>query len=140
MKIIAGTHVDHALTPGHLEFVLSRFADRRAFFLETIELPEELSSLPCTLHGPMMGHRAHHARRSVAHAGRSGPVAADDGCRLGLGDGRVAVVGGLDAKGEMVLYTAYGGPAAPREPWDRGLDEELRAESERFWSEHALSR
>jgi len=38
-----------------------------------------------------------------------------------------------------VLYTAYGGPVAPREPFDRSLDEEAKAESEKFWAEHALA-
>jgi hypothetical protein len=41
----------------------------------------------------------------------------------------------------MILYTAFGGPAAPREPGDPSLDgnEAGLAESKAFWAEHALS-
>jgi hypothetical protein len=52
----------------------------------------------------------------------------------------VTVIGGPDDKGSVILYTAFGGPSALREPWDPGLTEEERYESQRFWSEHALSR
>lgn len=38
-----------------------------------------------------------------------------------------------------ILYTAFGGPLAPREPGDPDLPAEERAESEAFWAEHALS-
>jgi hypothetical protein len=39
-----------------------------------------------------------------------------------------------------VLFTAYGGPAAPREPGDSSIAswEEL-TQSRRFWAQHALS-
>ena len=50
----------------------------------------------------------------------------------------VTVIGGLH-KGECILFTAYGGPAAPREPWDESLSAEERGASEAFWAEHALS-
>src|SRR4029077_18884023 len=36
-------------------YLLERFADRQAFFLETLELPEELGTVPCALWGPVMG-------------------------------------------------------------------------------------
>jgi hypothetical protein len=43
---------------------------------------------------------------------------------------------GLDG---VVLYTAYGGKCAPREPGDTSLNDEQRLESQAFWSEHALA-
>lgn len=48
------------------------------------------------------------------------------------------VVGPHDGM-QRVLYTVYGGPAAPREPSDPAISspEELQV-SQRFWSEHAL--
>lgn len=52
----------------------------------------------------------------------------------------MTVIGGPDDHGETILYTAYGGPSAPREPWDSTLNEEQRAQAQQFWSEHALSR
>lgn len=38
-----------------------------------------------------------------------------------------------------VLFTVFGGPMAPRELFDPTLPASERSESERFWSEHALS-
>jgi hypothetical protein len=38
-----------------------------------------------------------------------------------------------------ILYTAFGGPQAPREPFDPSLDDAGRACSVAFWAEHALS-
>ena len=49
------SHVDHSLTEDQLRYLLGRFADRQAFFLETIELPEELGTVPCGLWGPLVG-------------------------------------------------------------------------------------
>ena len=49
------SHVDHNLTEEQLRYLLDRFADRNAFFLETIKLPEQLGTVPCGLWGPIMG-------------------------------------------------------------------------------------
>ena len=39
-----------------------------------------------------------------------------------------------------MLFTAFGGPLAPREPGDPDMtDAKEIAESKKFWSEHALS-
>ena len=52
----------------------------------------------------------------------------------------MTVIGGPDGDDPCVLYTAFGGPAAPREPWDPSLDEAGWAASLAFWEAHALSR
>jgi len=63
------SHVDHNLTEDQLKYLLDRFADRNSFFLESIELPEQLGSVPCGLWGPIMGDPpvdeadVHHGRR-----------------------------------------------------------------------------
>ena len=44
----------------------------------------------------------------------------------------------LDEDGLWTIFTAFYGPKAPKEPWDKNLKEEERAESEAFWSCHAL--
>jgi hypothetical protein len=49
------SHVDHGLTEGQLRYLLDRFADQRAFFLKTIELPEDLGTVSCGLFGPLVG-------------------------------------------------------------------------------------
>lgn len=44
----------------------------------------------------------------------------------------------LDEDGLWTMFTAFYGPKAPKEPWDKNLKEEERAESEEFWNCHAL--
>jgi hypothetical protein len=51
----AESHFDHGLTVAQVDHVMQRFADRAAFFIETIELPEALGTVPCGLHGPLVG-------------------------------------------------------------------------------------
>ncbi len=43
-----------------------------------------------------------------------------------------------DDDGLDTLFTAFYGQLAPKEPWDPYLKDEERAESETFWSTHAL--
>jgi hypothetical protein len=49
------SHLDHGLNSAQIDFLFTRFEDRRAFFIETIELPPELGTVPCGLWGPAMG-------------------------------------------------------------------------------------
>lgn len=51
----ADSHLDHALTEAQIAHLMKLFADRNAFFIETIELPLELGTVPCGLYGPIMG-------------------------------------------------------------------------------------
>lgn len=139
MKIVADSHLDHGLTPAHVEWLLKLYMIREGFFIETVELPEHLASLTCGLHGPRTGDapvpeaECHRAVRGS----RKGPSRL---CRRAPKPTRlVTVIAGPDGGEPMVLYTAYGGPQAPREPWDETLDDAGRAESEAFWALHALS-
>jgi len=52
---VAESHVDHGLTDKQVDFLLEKFAGRSEFFIETVELPEELGTVPCGIHGPIMG-------------------------------------------------------------------------------------
>ena len=141
MQITSDSHADHALSQSHLDFILATFGDRQAFFLETVDLPAELPSLPCSLHGPVMGD-AGVPEREVTYLVRGARPGPSRTCDRPLRDVRtMTVIGGLDDAGKMILYTAYGGPSAPREPWDPGLTtSDQYSESLRFWSQHALSR
>ena len=49
------SHLDHGLSSAHLEWILEKFKDREAFFLETVVIPMALSPLECGLYGPLMG-------------------------------------------------------------------------------------
>ena len=140
MKIISDSHLDHGLPVDVAAHIAERFADRDAFFVETFELPPELPSARSALHGPLVGD-APISECDVwyeARGARGGPTRF---CARAARDTRVVtVVGGPHGGEPCVLYTAYGGPQAPREPWDSSLTPEQRAESEEFWGSHALSR
>lgn len=139
MKITAESHVDHGLTPEHLAWILERCAAQTAFFITTLELPSHLPPLMCGLHGPATGDEPipdSECHREV-RGERPGPSRL---CGRPPKPTRlVTIVAGPDGEEPCVLYTAYGGPQAPREPWDPGLDDEGRVEAESFWSRHALS-
>ncbi len=139
MKLAADSHVDHHLNDQHIAWLLERYSDRTAFFAETVALPPELPALPCGLHGPAMGDVPvpDAECRQVARGARGGPSRL---CSRAPRDVRtITVIGGPHDGEPCVLYTAYGGPLAPREPWDPTLDDAGRAESVAFWAQHALS-
>lgn len=140
MHIDAVAHLDHGLTAAHLAWIAERFRERSAFFIETVELPADLPPVACALFGPSVGDAAvgDEEVELVVRGGRGGPS------RLVQRSPRetrtLTVIGGPDGDEPCVLYTAFGGPAAPREPWDPSLDDAGRAESIAFWSAHALAR
>jgi hypothetical protein len=141
MKRIDASHLDHGLTEPQISHIMATFAGRDAFFIETIELPEELGMVDCGLHGPLMG---------------DDPVG-DDECELVRRGDRpnlsrlcdrqprptrqVTVIAGPHGDDPCVLYTAFGGPVAEKEVGDPTLtDDDAIAKSAAFWAEHALSR
>lgn len=138
MQIHTVSHIDHWLTPDHLNFILSHFADRTEFFVETVELPPDLSALPCGLHGPVIGDAP--VVESEVTYGKRGDRSYNSRLvdRPARPSRLMTVVAGF-YEGAMVLYTAYGGPAAPREVMSPGLTRSDVVESESFWSQHALS-
>lgn len=53
----------------------------------------------------------------------------------------VTVIGGTYEDQGCILFTAYGGPPAPREPGDPSLvTDSMKADAIGFWTRHALSR
>lgn len=142
MKITKESHLDHGLLPEHVAFIEKRFADRDCFFIETFELPANMPPVPCGLWGPAVGDP---------------PVGDNEITMRVRGDRRgpsrlialrprttwkVTVIAGEHQGEPCVLYTAFGGPATPREPWDESLvrmGEKMHEESVYFWSRHALS-
>jgi hypothetical protein len=207
------SHLDHALTEAQVAYILERFADKDAFFIETFELPEHLGTAPCGLYGPSTGDAPvpdadwHSCGQCGAeHFYLSGALCSNKTNANGgaytkwRGDRKyfsrvvdrptrptrtVTVIGGgHDERVEegtpgavkkyladatpvwviphpCILYTAFGGPLAPKEPGDlqaqvnavkadTQMDDLLKArqlaqleqklvESTTFWSEHALS-
>jgi len=137
IKVIAESHVDHGIAKPALQWLLDRFADRDGFFIETVELPEELGMVPCGLHGPLMGDEPI-AESEVTYKARG-----ERGYPSRLADRparqvrTVTVIAGPDGDEPCVLYTAFGGPLTPQEPGDPSC-KDLK-ESQQFWSTHALS-
>lgn len=141
MKITKDSHLDHELTSDQLDHIAKKFEDRTAFFKETFNLPDELGMTITSLLGPAAGMPAisekvvhYEVRHGRRYASRLVRISSERfATRL------VTVIAG-PSKGEpCVLYTAYGGPLAPREPGDPAIEswEEL-IESRKFWAEHAL--
>lgn len=137
MDITPDSHLDHDLTPAHVAFIRARFGDRTAFFIESVELPPELTALPCNLHGPATGG-APVPEAEVSYAVRGSRKGPSRFCAQAPVLVRSMTVIGGPHEGRCILFTAYGGPCAPKEPWDETLDDAGRAEATRFWSQHAL--
>jgi len=164
----ADSHLDHNLTTEQIEHVMQRFADREAFFIETIELPEVLGTVPCGLHGPLMGdapipesevtHAARGTRAWTSRLTERAPRAVRTitviagpheetcyQCKGACGFGAMHAFSPCmtcECKGKIkhacIVYTMFGGPLAPQEPGDPGC-KNVEASSA-FWAEHALSR
>jgi hypothetical protein len=137
MEITVASHLDHNLSPAHVALIRERFGDRTAFFLETITLPPELPDLLCNLHGPATGEDSV-LEAEVSYEIRGNRKGPSRLCKRQPVSVRVMTVIGGPHEGECILYTAYGGPVAPREPWDETLDVQGREEATAFWTRHAL--
>ena len=139
MKIIAASHVDHGLTQAQRDFLVEHFADRKAFFIEQVDLPPELGTVPCGLHGPKMGD-APVPESEVVYQRRG---TRENESRLVRRPARqtktVTVIAGPHEAESCVLYTAFGGPLSPKEPGDPTLKPEEKDAAKAFWREHALS-
>lgn len=149
MKIISQSHLDHSLTQAHIDFIMKHWALIRVpsglvgqdVTPVMVELPAELESLPCGLVGPSTGFPAvsdendsvtYHVRKGRKWASRM----IDQ--QVHMTRTLTYIVGHYN--GEEVLFTAYGGYCAPREPGDTSLNtmEEITL-SRKFWAEHALT-
>lgn len=140
LKITKDSHTDH-VSEEILVYIKERFANRNEFFIETFELPLELPPVQCGLYGPLVGDDPvreelvqYKIRESRCCASRV------------LIDGRtrptktLTVIAGPHEGESCVLYTAYGGPVAPREPGDPAILNGAEWERSRdFWREHALA-
>lgn len=140
MKITADSHSDHSLTQEQLDYLAKRFADRDSFFIETVGLPTRLGTVPCALHGPLVGD-APVPETEVVYETRGDREGASRLCDREPRQWHcITVIAGPHNGESCVLYTAFGGPLTPKEPTDPTLTEDERAESQTFWAQHALSR
>lgn len=141
MQITADSHLDHGLTDAQVAHIAERFAERDSFFIETFELPEDLGTVPCGLHGPLMGDDPVDDSE-VTYVVREGRPCASRLCdRKPRLVSTVTVIAGPEGDDPCILFTAFGGPLAPREPGDLDIQSDDEREACRvFWAQHALSR
>ena len=140
MKISEKAHLDHGLSKKHLDYLLFAFASRDRFFIETIYFPEELDEIPCALYGPTMGD-APLKEGEVFYTRRGDRPNLSRMVHLPSRPTRqVTVIAGPREGLPCALYTAFGGPLAPKEPGDPSLTEpEEMRKATAFWREHALA-
>lgn len=133
----ADSHLDHNLTEAQIAYVLERFATADRFFTATLELPTELGTVPCDLYGPIMGDDPVDERET--YFAKRGSRAWDSRMirRAPRPTRKVTLIAGPHDGHACVLYTVYGGPLAPQEPWDPGCKDQDA--SRRFWNQHALA-
>lgn len=146
VALTSEAHLDHELDASQLHYLLECLADRVDVGLVvlsseqptilTVDLSPWVGKASCALYGPIMGD----APVTDAFMQRRGDRAGESRMvRAPLREVRQASIVVGPHKGRTVVYTAFGGPVAPREPWDPSLDDSGRAESEAFWAEHALA-
>jgi len=156
------SHLDHNLSAKQLAFVLAQDPTDKGdpaspVKVFTVEMPAELGTLPCGLYGPacgdkpiiessvqymVRGNRKGASRLIKPHEwmGMTGdyPVSTPAPLRP---SNKVTIVAGPHDGHDWVLFTSYGGPEAPREPFEFEAEDTSppAVESREFWATHALT-
>lgn len=132
-------HADHGVSPETLQRVIDSLDLQPGFFLRTTQLPLLVPSIENALYGPESGD-APVAEDRVFYAKRSEDRPPSRMIDLPKRLTRTVTVIGMNNPEGVTLFTAYGGPAAEREPGDASLktDAEKQAAID-FWSVHALA-
>lgn len=140
VTISPASHLDHGLSPEAITWLLGQFTDRNEFFIASVELPAQFSEIDCALHGPVVGDNPIE-ESEVFYQMRKGRGNYSRLCKRAPRKTRtVTVIAGPNEGDPCVLYTAFGGPLAPKETGDVTIKSESEREaSEKFWAEHALS-
>lgn len=131
-------HADHGVTASTLEWALAQI-NPTGFFLRTLTLPEDHVDLLNGLYGPASGDEPIHDN-VVTFNKRSEDRPASRMVNLPKRPTRLLTIIGMVADGETTIFTAYGGPAAEREPGDVTLvsEADMKAAAD-FWATHALA-
>lgn len=135
-------HDDHGLSEEHLRLIDERLSEwDGSFVLIHTQIPEGYPPLPSALYGPAAGDAAI-TEGQVVYKKRGGRAFPSRLIELPNRPARNMVIVAGPGRGGPIIYTAYGTQAdsvSPREPWDKSMNDEERAEAEAFWSKHALS-
>lgn len=127
MRITKKSHIDHGLSLAQISYLTNRFAGAAGFFIEELELPVELGTVPCGLIGPITGFAP--MREEDTFLGKRGTRTYDSRLTKKYDTFPtlvVTVIAGPDPdEGEpCILYTAFGGPKAHKEPGELQLQRE----------------
>lgn len=140
LELHKDSHTDHHLTPEQRAYLLGRFHDRNSFFIETVELPPDLGTVPCGLHGPLMGDAPIGNDEAYLSVRGQRTYASRVCWREMRPTNKVTVIAGAHDGRPCVLFTAFGGPLTPKEPGDPSIvNKDELATSQEFWAQHALS-
>lgn len=135
------SHLDHGLSKAVLAHLKRKYKGCTGFMLETITLPKNLGTVESALYGPAAGDapirdsQVYMSGRGLDRTWKSRMVKAPMRQTRKL----TVIAGPMGPDVPCGLYTAYGGPAAPREPGDPSMNEQETAEAVEFWSVHALA-
>lgn len=141
LSISSESHLDHGLPPEAIEFIKKKYAGRNAFFIDTFTIPCEWADLKCQLRGPAVGDPAIPDSETF-QAVRGDRKYPSRMVRVGQKHTRLCtVIAGPHEDEKCLLFTAYGGPLAPRELNDPSIADDPAAleESRKFWRVHALA-
>ena len=142
IRINEFSHTDHGLGEAVLEFICEKFASRRTFFIETVQLPKNLGQVPCGLEGPAVGDPPVPEEQVYYEPRGDRPWVSRLVKRTKLKMvTEVTIICGPDLsvrEEDLLLYTAFGGPLAPQELGDPSLPRKDLERAEQFWKEHAL--
>lgn len=130
-------HKDHALTPKHEAAAEAALREGGPGF-RIVQVPVE-DPLPSALYGPAAGDQPVTDAFAKMQTRGDRPQPSRMVQRPSRPSNTMTVIGKVNEDGTVEVYTAYGGPLAPREPGDPSLSPEEKAESEKFWAEHALA-
>ncbi len=145
LKITTDSHTDHGLTPAQLAWAIAQAPESCPFFLRELTLPDHLGTVPSALRGPVAGDPPID-EATVTYAVRGNRDVLSRMCDLPKIASRKVVIVGGEHEGAYILFTAYGGPSAPREVIEAErlhaagkLSAEALADARNFWCLHALS-
>jgi hypothetical protein len=132
-------HHDHGIDEAHQRVITNLFQEAGdGFLLRTVELPADCADLMSGMHGPIAGDDP--VPSSEVHWGKRGErPGLSRLCGRSPRATRLMTVIGTREGDAVTVFTAYGGPAAPREITDASLPPEAAEEAAQFWATHALS-
>lgn len=138
-KIVKAYHMDHGVSERLVSSALSKVKSGAGFFLFTVELPT--FCLESGLYGPASGDDPV-GEGEVTYAQRTPDRPPSRLVARGKRPtNKLTIIGLMGAGRKATVFTAYGGPCAPREPWDASHpNEESREQSRLWWAQHALAK